>query len=352
MTIKYLKNLDGVRAIAALLVLVYHAFQNLDLGQRYAPFIENMAIMGHFGVALFFVLSGFLITRILFKTKDDDGYFKKFYLRRALRILPLYYLFLLLWYFVMPLFTKEPLEPFGKQLYFYTYSQGIPLTFNWPVKGPGHFWSLGVEEYFYFFWPVVIYFLNKKNVFNISLLLIVVALITKWILIAHSYNDAFLPLARFDALAMGAILALVEQKNIFRKENAFKFLLVMFVFMILTLLCCTNFILHHKDNFAVLKWTLIGAIGFGMIGYILCLPENHFWNRILRNRFFSFSGKISYGLYVYYPMAFAITALYLPLDQWITTGLMSIAFVYLVATLSYYIVEMPFLKLKKFFKYQ
>src|ERR1700748_2219051 len=212
MEVKYFRNLDGVRAIAALLVLVFHVFQSLDLGPKYAPFIENMAIMGHFGVSLFFVLSGFLITRILMKSVGEKQYFKNFYVRRALRIFPLYYLFLFIWDFVFPHFAKLPLAPLKEQWYFYAYLQSFPLTFNWKAAGPGHFWTLAIEEYFYLFWPVIVYFFSRQNIFRFSIALVFTALITKWILIYAGYNDAFFPLARFDALAMGAILALFEPK--------------------------------------------------------------------------------------------------------------------------------------------
>lgn len=351
MNIKYYKNLDGIRAIAALLVLVFHFFQSLDFGPQVAPFIDNMAIMGSFGVSLFFVLSGFLITRILIASVHESGYFKTFYIRRALRIFPLYYLFLILWYFIYPHFTGTAIAPIKDQLIYYTYQQSFPLTFNWSLQGPGHFWTLGVEEYFYFFWPLVVYYLNKKNLFRFSLLLILAALVTKWILIGNNYNDAFFPLARFDALAMGAILALLEFKSYFKKENAWKFLTVMFLFMVITVLCNTNFVFKLKDEFQVCKFTFIAVIAFGMIGYLLCISPDALLNKILKTNFFTFSGRISYGLYVYNPLVFGIVSKCFSADQWIMAALAGILAVYVVSVLSYYCFEKQFLKLKKYFSY-
>jgi len=350
MDIRYYRNLDGVRAIAALLVLVFHFFQSLDFGPDFAPFIDNMAIMGSFGVSLFFVLSGFLITRILLHTPRGDGYFRRFYIRRALRIFPLYYLFLLLWYFVYPQITGVAITPFSEQLYYYTYQQGIPLTFKWKVQGPGHFWTLGVEEYFYFFWPPAVYFLSRKGLSRLSVFIVVLALLTKWWLIGNGYNEAFFPFARFDALAMGALLALLEPSGFFRNSRARYFLAGTVFFMVVILLCNTSFVFNMKAHFEVFKLTFIAVVALGCIGYLLCLKDEARLNRLLCTPFFSFSGKISYGLYVYNPMIFGIVSLYVTSAHWLIAAVIGIGGVFLVSSASYFYFERPFLQLKKRFE--
>ena len=115
MKLKHFKELDGVRAIAALMVMFFHFFQNLDTQNVILISVKKYAIFGQTGVSLFFVLSGFLITRILLNTKHSESYFKNFYIRRALRIFPLYYLFLIIFYFLIPFFENSAIISFNQQ---------------------------------------------------------------------------------------------------------------------------------------------------------------------------------------------------------------------------------------------
>ena len=158
---KYIRELDGVRAVAIILVMLFHYYYLLEVGW--------------IGVQLFFVLSGYLITTILLKDKDQEKgfYLKRFYWRRALRIFPLYYAYLGI-FFLAFLFYGYPaffpdLAPF---LFSYTYNI-YPLVHNFELNPVfTHFWSLSVEEQFYLFWPFVIYHLNRKQL-RIALSLVI-----------------------------------------------------------------------------------------------------------------------------------------------------------------------------------
>lgn len=144
MNLTYYKNLDGLRGIAALMVVVFHFMYsdnvkylgNIDSIKRYFEF-------GQHGVSLFFVLSGFVITRILIKKRNNKNYFNSFYWRRVLRILPLYYFYLLVSYFVWPLISGGSITTFNSQIPFYIYIQNLGI-WKGPIAGPGHFWSLAV----------------------------------------------------------------------------------------------------------------------------------------------------------------------------------------------------------------
>src|ERR1043165_8268527 len=125
MNLKYHKELDGIRAIAVFMVLFFHFFYELDL----PPLLTKMANFGRTGVSLFFVLSGFLITRILITTKESPNYFSSFYIRRFLRIFPLYYLFLALIFIIIPLVSGKPFAPFHLQIWNWTYLQNFALAF-------------------------------------------------------------------------------------------------------------------------------------------------------------------------------------------------------------------------------
>ena len=151
MKLEYYRQLDGVRAIAALMVMFSHFFvlNHSDHGILHA--VNKISVLGQTGVSLFFVLSGFLITRILLATKQSPGYFADFYIRRSLRIFPLYYFFLALYFFIIPLIQHVPSVPWDHQFSYWIYLQNFAMIFGWSQTGPGHLWSLAIEEHFYLF---------------------------------------------------------------------------------------------------------------------------------------------------------------------------------------------------------
>ncbi len=176
MKIKYYKELDGVRGIAALMIMTFHFFQPIIPNTTTLIYINKFIKFGQTGVSLFFVLSGFLITRILLSTKEKSGYFLTFYIRRALRIFPLYYGFLIIYYFLInPYLYNASNLSFSTQFYYWFYLQNIADTFGWAANGPFHFWSLAVEEHFYLFWPLLVYYLNDKKIIIATICIIIIA---------------------------------------------------------------------------------------------------------------------------------------------------------------------------------
>lgn len=182
---RYYKELDGVRAVAALMIMFCHFFLYANSENDIFLMIKKMSVFGQTGVSLFFVLSGFLISRILINTKEKPHYFRNFYLRRILRIFPLYYFFLLLYYFGLPLILSEPIYPFSEQKYFWVYLQNIARTFEWKSEGPVHFWSLAVEEHFYFFWPILFFFFSIKRLTQIIIGVVVFAFLVRIIMLQY-----------------------------------------------------------------------------------------------------------------------------------------------------------------------
>ncbi|MCB9188161.1 MAG: acyltransferase [Flavobacteriales bacterium] len=347
----YYKNLDGVRAIAALMVMVFHFFQHYDHDTKLLKILAKLAMFGQTGVSLFFVLSGFLITRILIHSRLSPNYFKNFYIRRTLRIFPLYYLFLLIFYFVVPLALGKEIVPFGQQIYYYTYLQNFAITFDWTAKGPLHYWSLAVEEHFYLFWPLVVYYLPNKKLWGVIIGIVVIAAVLRYYLFSKGMEVFYFTFTRFDALAIGAILALLELKdNFYSYKNRNYFLLGSILVFMPTIALWVLMSGSGNDIIQVSKFILLAFTYFCLIGYVLCLSREHLINRFLTTKFLNYTGKISYGLYVFHPLVYALCGIYLSTNYFVVNLFICVGISYLVAGLSFEFFESRFLKLKSKFQ--
>ena len=204
-----LPALDGLRGVAILLV-VAHNLQLLEAPQgwigRFAEFGLNF---GWVGVQLFFVLSGFLITRILLDTREVSNYYRSFFARRALRIFPVYFLTLLFMLLVLPKFTSSA------NLGVATWPYWLYLA-NWTQPGQGaaayvpHLWSLAVEEQFYLVWPFLLHRRSSTATWWMCLAIAAISLLARIALLAAEVNpDAIymFTFCRMDALALGGAAA-------------------------------------------------------------------------------------------------------------------------------------------------
>ncbi|MGJ5642447.1 acyltransferase family protein [Formosa sp. S-31] len=351
MKLKYYNNLDGIRAIAALMVMFFHFFIRIESTDGFLRFLTKISVFGQTGVTLFFVLSGFLITRILIATKNTEGFFKNFYLRRTLRIFPLYYLFLFLSYYIIPILFGTKIPELNQQLYYYTYLQNFASTFNWDAIGPSHFWSLAVEEHFYLFWPFIVYLFSNKNLIKIILIIIIGALALRWLMLSEGYQVFYFTFTRFDSLAIGALLAIIEIEGGFKKRTAKKFAVLLMSLIVPTVIMWTVFTGTGDVYIQIFKFLFLSGIYFSLIGMLLCLKEEHFVNKILRTKFFSFTGKISYGLYVYHPIVYKLCEHYFEIENVFLRFIFGISFSFLLSVISFYLFESSFLKLKKYFEY-
>ncbi|OQP50838.1 hypothetical protein A4H97_03155 [Niastella yeongjuensis] len=349
MELKYHKELDGVRAIAALMVIAFHYLQAFKATGQF-EFLNKIAVFGQTGVSLFFVLSGFLITRILMSTKDTPGYFVNFFARRSLRIFPLYYLFLCLYYIVLPLITHSPIKDLSVQKYHWFYLQNFAITFGWNYNGPFHFWSLAVEEHFYLFWPFLVYFLNSKRLIGSILFIIMLAFFMRFILLKQNHEVFYFTFCRIDELVVGAFLAILEAKQKLNEKNAKKFLYFGAAILIPSLSLWTVFTGAANQTVQLSKFLLLSLTYFAFIGYVVSVKETHLVKRMLKAKPLLYSGKISYGLYVYHPMCIGLLLLVFKGNASMLSFGLTIISSYLIATLSYYLFEVKFLKLKKFFE--
>lgn len=196
--------LDGVRGIAIVLVVLHNATA-VAAGPPTGVFYPFALIVhsGWIGVQLFFALSGFLITDGLLATQGSANYFRGFYARRALRILPLYYGVLFALFVVAPRIVTLP-PPFST-----THQASLWLfTANWQATPYGfeHFWSLAVEEQFYVFWPLVVWKLNAGRLLKVCVWIAIGALLLRVLLASLGADPGRLyesTLCRMDALSLG-----------------------------------------------------------------------------------------------------------------------------------------------------
>jgi len=162
---KHISALDGVRGLAILLVFMVHIFgMGTNSGSRLMRLQSRIFSAGWIGVDMFFALSGFLITGILYDTLGSRRFFLNFYARRSLRVFPLYYGYILTIMLIVLALRGHWYSRLGLYL---TYTSNLDRSLGRYTTAPwvnfGHFWSLAVEEQFYLFWPVAVFLLRRKR---------------------------------------------------------------------------------------------------------------------------------------------------------------------------------------------
>ncbi len=213
----HVQTLDGLRGIAILLVLL-HNLDVLELsgrGHLATHVLKELFYLGWVGVQLFFVLSGYLITRGLLASNQGPGYFRNFYIKRALRIFPLYYVSLLLLTLVLPFFWPEFFGGPPKRsdgwlwVYLSNWTEHLLSPSGGEPRLP-HFWSLAVEEQFYLVWPLLLWRRTALQTLFLSLIIVALGPVLRWVAVSKGFSPEALyevTLFRMDALAIGAALA-------------------------------------------------------------------------------------------------------------------------------------------------
>lgn len=350
---KYTPELDGIRGIAILLVMIYHCFPS------------GITRGGWAGVDLFFVLSGFLITGILVDSKDKPHYYYHFLSRRILRIFPLYYFVLIIVFFVLPAISRSVLPPgfdyyTGHQLWFWLYIQ------NWLYSITGfpqshllvHFWSLGVEEQFYIVWPWIVYFCSKRGLIKVSVALCLVAILFRslpagWLPFEFPYRYLN-TVSRMDDLLIGALIAqLIRSNPKWLERWTIPVGVVSFaIFLVAVILFRSMSFLHLTA-----VYTPIGLFMGALL--LLSLSSKTRIRHIMKTRTLIFLGKYSYGLYVYHYILYILIEY--NMQDWVNThwrgffmrmmvpGIITVMVAIPVSVLSYHLFEVHFLKWKKYF---
>jgi peptidoglycan/LPS O-acetylase OafA/YrhL len=348
------RALDGVRGIAILLVILFHCRFIAEPTTGLEHFCFNLLKAGWIGVDLFFVLSGFLITGTLLDNIRSPHFLQNFYIRRVLRIFPLYYAVLLLGIIRELVFRGWTHEPY---IYYFIYSQNI-VTFigGREIGALAHFWSLAVEEQFYLVWPMAIIFLFRRNCFMpVIILFILLVIIIRIVLISSGVARVyFFPVSHFDALLIGACLAYtLSRRGTFVRLRHHALTVGLFSIMVLFLI-----LLHERgfdsQNFVVLEYGLFPlAMLFGsFIIVAMTSPSYNLVGKIVQNGALCYIGRVSYGLYIFHwPLIyFLLPRIIYPTDRFF---LRQIAFFFtvgsislLAASLSFRYFEQPILGIK------
>lgn len=302
---KRIQELDGLRGIAILLVISFHYLNNqlINNSLTLAKVISKITSFGWVGVDLFFVLSGFLIGTVLLKTHNSGNYFSTFYIRRVLRIVPNYYLLLVIFLIVVSL-------PYFRTNYFLTGNNVIPAwsyfamvhnLFMAQLNNLGNdtisvTWSIGIEEQFYLIFPFLLFWIRKRWLPFMLALIIISAPIFRM-----QYDNWIPPyvllFCRMDALAFG-ILAAYFFDNGFIYELSRKYKKLLLLSLGLSILICLFLYIIYND-LGIFRNSLLSIIFF--IAIVFALSEQESWYRsLLRNQQLMWVGTISYSLYLFH----------------------------------------------------
>jgi len=286
----YFPKIDGLRFVAIFFVLVAH----------FATYMGEPISAGYYGVDLFFVISGFLITSILLKT--EKGRFKNNYFnflgRRTLRIFPIYYLSLIILWILNLDTVRENI--FSLLTYTWNYTLAKHQLSDSPVI---HYWSLSVEEQFYLFWPLVILFVRKNRFLLTTLVCLIVitgyAQILFNIFPSLSLYNQFGLLTRMSSLGMGALGAIASLNwtlptKVFKSKHV--------ECAVLFLLFVSLIIVHP------IKFVIMGVCSIFFVIKSAYFPfSTKCFNSFLLNKRIIYIGTISYGIYLYHiPIAYYI----------------------------------------------
>ena len=369
----HMPTLDGLRGIAILAVLVSH-FVHLapTAGDLPAQILGRTARLGWAGVDLFFVLSGFLITGILIEARRDDGFFRTFYMRRTVRIFPLYYVFLLGAFVVAPRTPVGALAPAEAWPWFVSYGTNILVSWrgSFAVAGDmGHLWSLAVEEQFYLLWPLVVYALSPRALERAAIGLVVGALVLRLGVVVTGASPiamfALLPM-RMDALGVGAWLACRLRRPVAPAAMArvarVAGCAAAMAFVLIAARAGSDLRFQHPLG-AAFGYSLLAIASAALLATALVAREGSLLYRVLTARGLLQFGKYSYGLYVLHSLAprvlagFGIHTEGLPMvggshaPAALAYALLATGVAYALALISWRVLEQPMLRLKRLFPY-
>ncbi len=364
---RHLPVLDGVRGAAILGVIFFH--YTFESGAPPARLILDKVVLalcagGWCGVDLFFVLSGFLITGILLDTRDEPAALGYFYVRRVLRIFPLYYVVLAI-FFAIAAASHVPLSAANRisaLVYLSNFTIGLHGFDAFP-RPLVHFWSLAVEEQFYIVWPWLVFWLSRKGLFRLCVACLGTALAVR-ILLAYGLAlpvaaYALMP-ARLDPLAAGALIALAARSKggLLRWRKLLLALGGAGALGLLVIAAHTRTLIFTVPLVISLAPTCLAAIFSAALVLLLLAPDTSSVSRALSRGPLPFLGRYSYGLYVvHYPLFFGLRALGLSAqilkkpDGSVLPGIalqggIAFAVSLVVALISWNLVEERFLKLK------
>jgi len=363
-TSRHYPALDGLRAFAILLVIPHNA----DVFSANHLWAAGMlAHVGWIGVQLFFVLSGFLITGNLLDSQGAPNYYQSFFARRVLRIFPLYYGVLIVTFLVIPHVGTLPRDMTASahnQVWLWTFLVNWTEPFGRGVEGFSHFWSLAVEEQFYFIWPFLLYRRTAKTVFSLSIGLMLVAFAIRCALVLAAARHDILYMftfCRMDALAAGAAAAALMRTphgGVLTHRHAKRWWIGGLAILAVGAIPTGLYALKGNGTYTI-GYTIL-SVGFAALilgGVVQSAGASKLYQKLLSVAPLRSVGRYSYGMYVFHMLIItmvggSILASLKPLfPVWypVIFPLIIIALSYCVAFASFHGFEKHFLRLKQRF---
>lgn len=342
---KKIEQLDSLRAICALIVILSHFLPEYKIGKFN---------VGTIGVNVFFTISGFLITSILLEQKDvvanKFSVIKNFIIKRALRLFPIYYLLISFFFLLQYVFHLYVCKP-GEEIYYLTYTQNFLFYFK-GIRGVqlNHTWSLAIEEQFYLIWPWIVVFLSNKNLYRTLVITILAVLVMKFIALYYNYIEEtnLLTIFKFDYLGGGALIALlIKEKNerlLLIINNSKGIIIALSILVIISNEFYVIPQILHRLSMLILSVSLVVGCYYNFQGL---------FGKLLDNSKLKYLGTISYGLYLYHkPIPYFINSTLNYFSMSINSIILlifSLILTFVISYLSYNLIEKYCLSFKEKF---
>lgn len=365
--------LDGLRGVAILMIMLRHFYNEEIIKSGYpiiGPIITKLALAGNYGVELFFVISGFLITQILLDSKNSPKYFLNFYLRRFLRIFPLYYGVLFLLFLILPhivTFDAGAKDIASRQVWLWTFlsnthwAGGLWDSSN--IFRLGHLWFLVVVVHFYIIWPWIVHKHEVQKIAYICLIGMMLCLMVRIFYTTVGGPELFTwsSITKFDGLLCGSFLAAgFKSDNITHLITKHASKVTWFTGLLFFVLIFVP--RKFMWDTAQYWWTFMETISVVFFGgiLILALQEKSTISALMKHKILFTLGKYSYGLFVMHNICLPLfqwlfkpselsKTLNSPLSAQIIFYILSIAASFLLAFTTWHLYEKHFLKLKNSF---